>query len=198
MLRLRRTELRPSSLCTNPTLGDKRLDDVDFLQRRDDQQLQIELREQLQPILGRLIGAAPERLVDHHEAERARAHRAPFQAELIRQAGGQHGVGQLLLLAARFPAGIGIMLVLVSSSRQRSLAAKTNQLRTSVTLAVQRRSRSECSSRPRKRSMIRFTCRNLASEYCASSDPVSAPSVQARSSVWKSRMSASGSSALRD
>jgi hypothetical protein len=31
--------------------------------------------------------------------------------------------------------------------------------------------------------MIRRTCRNLASEYCASSEPVNAPSVQARSSA---------------
>ena len=40
-----------------------------------------------------------------------------------------------------------------------------NQLRTSVTLAVQRRSSSAVPSRPRKRSMMRFTCRNFASEY---------------------------------
>ena len=40
--------------------------------------------------------------------------------------------------------------------------------------------------------MICLTWRNLASEYWSSSEPVSAPSVQARSSVWKSRMSASG------
>ncbi len=37
-------------------------------------------------------------------------------------------------------------------------------------------------SRPRNRSMMRRTWRNLASEYCASSEPVSVPSVQARSS----------------
>ena len=111
-----------------------------FCKRGDDQQLQIQLLEQLQPVLRRLVRAAPEGLVDDHEAEGARAHRAPFQAELVGQAGGQDGVGQLFLLAARLAAGIGVVLVFAPSSRQRSLAAKMNQLRTSVTFAVQRRS----------------------------------------------------------
>ena len=92
--------------------GDEGFDDVDLLQGGDDQQLQVQLLEQLQAVLGRFVRAAPEGLVDDYEAEGARAHRAPFQTELIGQTGGKDGVGQLFLLAAGFAAGIGIMLVL--------------------------------------------------------------------------------------
>jgi hypothetical protein len=49
-----------------------------------------------------------------------------------------------------------------------------------VTFAVQRLSCSDCPSRPRKGSIMPLTCRNLISEYWASSEPVSAPSVHAR------------------
>ncbi len=66
--------------------GHEGLDDVDLLQRRDDQQLQVELLEQAQAVLGRFVRAAAEGLVDDDEAERARARRAPFQAELVGQA----------------------------------------------------------------------------------------------------------------
>ncbi len=49
--------------------GHVRLDDVDLLQRGDDQQLQAEPLEQLEREPGRLIGPAAERLVDDHEPE---------------------------------------------------------------------------------------------------------------------------------
>src|SRR5215475_3779603 len=51
--------------------GDEGFDDVDFLQRSDDEQLQIKPPEQLQPVTRRFIRAAPERLVYQHEAERS-------------------------------------------------------------------------------------------------------------------------------
>ena len=50
--------------------GHVRLDDVDLLQRGDDQQLQAEPAEQLQREPGRLVGAPAERLVDDREPER--------------------------------------------------------------------------------------------------------------------------------
>ena len=50
--------------------GHVRLDDVDLLQRGDDQQLQAEPAEQLQREPGRLVGAAAERLIDDREPER--------------------------------------------------------------------------------------------------------------------------------
>ena len=53
-----------------PQPGDIRLDDVDFLQRRDDQQLQVHAAKQFQSIARRLIRAAAERFVDDNEAER--------------------------------------------------------------------------------------------------------------------------------
>jgi hypothetical protein len=48
--------------------GNEGFDDVDLLQRRDDQELQVELGEQSQAVLRRLVRAA---LVDDDEAERA-------------------------------------------------------------------------------------------------------------------------------
>ena len=45
------------------------LDDVDLLQRRDDEQLQAELGEQLERVSGGGVRAAPERLVDDGEPE---------------------------------------------------------------------------------------------------------------------------------
>ena len=94
--------------------GHEGLDDVDLLQWRDDQQLQIELLEQAQTVLGRFVRAAAEGLIDDDEAERARARRAPLQPELVGQAGGQDRVRQLLFLAARLAAGIGVVLVLAA------------------------------------------------------------------------------------
>ena len=44
---------------------------------------------------------------------------------------------------------------------------------------------------PSRRMIALANWNNDLAEYCASSDPVSVPSVQARSSVWKSRTSAS-------
>ncbi len=74
---------------------------MDLLQRRDNKQLQVELSEELESVLSRLIGTAPEGLINHHEAERARAHRTPFEAELVGKACRQHSVGELFLLPAR-------------------------------------------------------------------------------------------------
>ena len=62
--------------------------------------------------MGRLVGTATEGFVDDHEAERARADASPFEAKLIGEAGGEDGVGEFLLLAAGFAAGIGVMLML--------------------------------------------------------------------------------------
>ncbi len=84
--------------------GDEGLDNVDFLQGGDDEQLQVELGKELQAVLGRLVGAAPEGFVDDYKTEGARAHGAPFEAELVGKAGGKDGVGKLLLLAAGFAA----------------------------------------------------------------------------------------------
>ena len=63
--------------------GNEGFDDVDLLQRRDDQELQVELGEQSQAVLRRLVRAAPEGFVDDDEAERARAHGAPLETELV-------------------------------------------------------------------------------------------------------------------
>src|SRR3569832_1938030 len=93
-------------------VGYEGFNDVDLLLWRNDQQLQVELPKQPQAIQRRLIRAPAKRLVDHHKAERARAHRPPFQSELIGQTGGEDGVGQLFLLAARLAAGIRVVLVL--------------------------------------------------------------------------------------
>ena len=77
---------------------------MDFLQRRDDQQLQIELLEQLQAVLGRLVGTAAKGFVYHHKPEAARAGFSCFieciQTKLVSQAGGQNGVGELFFLPA--------------------------------------------------------------------------------------------------
>src|SRR5580704_9160006 len=81
--------------------GNVWLDDVDFLQRGDDQQLQAEPGEQLERKPGRLIRAAAERLVDDREPECPGLDRAPFQLELVSQRRGEDGVSQLLLLPAR-------------------------------------------------------------------------------------------------
>ena len=40
--------------------GNEGFDDVDLLQRRDDQELQVELGKQSQAVLRRLVRAAPE------------------------------------------------------------------------------------------------------------------------------------------
>src|SRR5262245_61529332 len=69
--------------------GDVGLDDVDLLQRRDNQELQAHLLEQLEAEARRLVGAAPECLVDDHEMEGARARCSGIDAELIGEAGGQ-------------------------------------------------------------------------------------------------------------
>ena len=59
-----------------------------------------------------LVGAAPERLVDDHEAERARADLGPPEPELIGEARSQDGVGELLLLSTRLASGVRVVLEL--------------------------------------------------------------------------------------
>lgn len=49
--------------------GHERFDDVDLLQWRDDQKLQVESFEQFQPVARRFVRAAAEGFVDDHEAE---------------------------------------------------------------------------------------------------------------------------------
>ena len=91
--------------------GDIRFDDVNFLQRRDDKQLQIELGKELQAVLCRFIRTPAKGLVNDHEAEGARAHCAPLESKLIGETGGKDGVGQFFLLPSRFAAGVGVMFV---------------------------------------------------------------------------------------
>jgi hypothetical protein len=67
--------------------GHVRLDDVDLLQRGDDEQLQAEPAEQLQREPGRLVGAPAERLIDDREPERPGLRRTPFQLELVGERG---------------------------------------------------------------------------------------------------------------
>src|SRR5690606_24093043 len=88
------------------------LDHVDLLQRRHDQELKVQLLEEIEAVARRFVRAAAEGLVDRDEPERARALRAPFEAELISEARGEHGVGELLLLASGLAARIGVVLVL--------------------------------------------------------------------------------------
>src|SRR5262245_32110862 len=88
------------------------LDDVDLLERCYDQELQAHLLEQVEAEPRGLVGAAPERLVDHHEVERARAQGTHVEAELVGETSGQDGVGELLLLATRFSARVRVVLML--------------------------------------------------------------------------------------
>src|SRR2546429_1609973 len=62
-----------------------RLDNVDLLQRGDNQQLQAELVEQLEREPGGLVRAATEGLVGDRKPERPPLDRAPFHLELVRQ-----------------------------------------------------------------------------------------------------------------
>src|SRR5487761_580586 len=78
-----------------PDRIDVRLDDVDLLQRRHDQQLEAEPFEQLEGEPGRLVRAAAERLVDDRELERPRLRGAPLELELVRQGRGEDRVGEL-------------------------------------------------------------------------------------------------------
>ena len=59
--------------------GDIGIDDVDFLQRRHDEDLKIEALKQLEPIGRRLVRAAAEGLVDDDEAKGAGADLTPLQ-----------------------------------------------------------------------------------------------------------------------
>jgi len=92
--------------------GDVGFNDMDLLQRRHNQQLQIEALKQFQAITRRLVGAASKCFIDHHEAKRAGAGLAPLQSKLIGEAGSQHRVGELLFLASGFSAGIRIVFIL--------------------------------------------------------------------------------------
>lgn len=85
---------------------------VDLLERGDDEQLQIELAEQLQGIAGGFVRALAKGLVDHYKAEGAGVGAAPLQAELVGQGRGEDGVGKFLLLATRLAGGIGVELLL--------------------------------------------------------------------------------------
>ena len=51
--------------------GAEGLDDVDFLQRCNDEQLQVELGEELQAVLRLFIGTASEGFVDDYKSEGA-------------------------------------------------------------------------------------------------------------------------------
>jgi len=56
-------------------------------------QLQVHPAEEFERVAGRLVGAAAKSLIDSHETERARALHAPFESELVSQAGREHSVG---------------------------------------------------------------------------------------------------------
>ena len=83
--------------------GDVVLDHGDLLQRRHDEQLQIELAEQFEPVAGAFIGTPSKRFVDHDETEALAPQRDIAQPELIGERRRENRVGELLLLAARFP-----------------------------------------------------------------------------------------------
>src|SRR5260370_38474591 len=93
-------------------ISDIGLDDVDLLQRRHDEDLKVEAAEELEPIARRIVGAPPEGLIDHHETEGAGARRAGIQAELVGEAAGEHGTGELFLLTAGLAAGMRVVLSL--------------------------------------------------------------------------------------
>ena len=173
-------------------VGHKGFDDVNFLQRRHDQQLQIDLLEKPQPIFGGLIRAAAEGLVDDDEAERTWAHRTPAPAQTAKPGRRPEWCG---------PASLSARLICrlnLNSAHTRGRLRASVQWQQKQISCAHRRPWTSSADQPRpclrgrkKHSMMRFTCRNFASENWASSDPVSAPSVQARSSVWKSRTSTS-------
>src|SRR5262249_54319731 len=105
-------ERAPALLVMHEANGsDKRLDHVDLLQRGRDQELQTHLLKKLETVARRIVRAAPERLVDDDEMESARAFSAPFETKLIGEAGSQNRVSELFLLATRFAARVGVMLV---------------------------------------------------------------------------------------
>jgi hypothetical protein len=172
--------------------GDEGLDDVDLLQRRDDQQLQVELREEAQAVLGRFVRAAAESFVDDDEAERARAHGAPFEAELVGQAGGEDGVGQLLLLAARLAARIRVVLVLavvlapaLAGGEDEPVADVGDLGRPAAVLLGESLAAAQTLDDVLDLQELGFRILGVVRAG-------QLPSVQARSSLWKSRMSASG------
>src|SRR5690606_27945163 len=59
----------------------------------------------------RIVRAASEGFVDDHETEGAGTRLAGLQTELIGQARGQDGIGQLLFLPSRLSSGVGVMLL---------------------------------------------------------------------------------------
>ena len=99
-------------------MADIVLDDIELLQGGDQQQLQPQFLEQLQPEAGAVLGSAGEGLIDHHQIEAAlgarRRRLTADQPVLQQDGGGQNGVGQLLLLPARFAAGVGVALLLAA------------------------------------------------------------------------------------
>ena len=102
----------PTLVMDKADAGDERFDDVDLLEWRNDQQLQVQLSEQLQPVLRRFVRSPAEGFIDHYKTEGTRLDLAPLQSELIGQARRQHRISQLLLLPAGLAAGIGIVLML--------------------------------------------------------------------------------------
>lgn len=86
---------------------------MNFLQRRDDEELQPEPGEEFQRVARRDVRATPESLVDDREPEVPRLLRTPLKPELVGERRGQDGVGELLLLAARLAVGVAVVLPLV-------------------------------------------------------------------------------------
>src|SRR5258708_37712297 len=90
--------------------GNIRLDDVDFLQRSDNQKLKIEALEQFEAIAGGLIGAAPERLIYDHETEATSACRARLKSKLVGEAGGENCISKFFFLSSGLAACMSVVL----------------------------------------------------------------------------------------
>src|SRR5579884_556680 len=82
------------------TGGNIWLDDMYFIKRRDDQQLQVKLLEKLHCVAGVHLIRTHEGFIDDHKTKGAAALLLLIEAILIGNGGGKDGVGKLGLLAA--------------------------------------------------------------------------------------------------
>src|SRR5579885_3378699 len=76
------------------------LDNMYFVKRRDDQQLQVKLFEKLHGVAGVHLIRTHEGFIDDHKTKGAAALLLLIEAILIGNGGGKDGVGKLRLLAA--------------------------------------------------------------------------------------------------
>jgi hypothetical protein len=114
--------------------GHERLDDVDLLQRRHDQQLQVELTEQLAARSGRIRPSRGRRLRRSPRSGTSGSAARPIPTRTGRRGSPPAPCRPASLSDRRTCRRSRCSARARSSSRQRSLAENTNQLRTSVTL----------------------------------------------------------------